>query len=134
MSPSGRACSGGGKGATSAGAGTSVPGFGGGRPRERSRRGRLLGVDLFGGPGDVFDAGNLYFLVMKDFTVQLADEVRRDLEEIGRRERRAPEDVARDMLERGVRAVQFRELRRESLESLGDEAPETDRQAIDEAT
>ena len=69
---------------------------------------------------------------MKDLTLQLPDDLRSELEEISRREKRPAEEVAVSLLERGVRADRFRELRRQTLEALGPDAPSTDREVLDQ--
>ncbi len=68
---------------------------------------------------------------MKTLTVNLPDALESELEEISRREQCPADEVALRLLERGVRASRFRELRRESLDALGPEAAETDREAFD---
>lgn len=70
--------------------------------------------------------------VMKNLTLQLTDDLRRELDEISRREQRSTEDVAVSMLERSLRVNRFRGLRQRTLEALGSEAPRTDRDALDE--
>jgi len=69
---------------------------------------------------------------MKDLTLQLPDELRRALEEIGRREQRPTAEVAVSLLESSLRAEEFRDLRRETLDALGPEAADTDREALDQ--
>jgi len=70
--------------------------------------------------------------VMKNLTLQLTDDLRRELDEISRREQRSTEDVAVSMLERSLRVNRFRGLRQRTLEALGSEALRTDQDAIDE--
>jgi len=71
-------------------------------------------------------------IAMRNLTLQMTDDLRRELDEISRRERRPTGDVAVSMLERSLRVNRFRGLRQRTLEALGSEAPRTDRDALDE--
>lgn len=51
---------------------------------------------------------------MKTITLQLADEMAQRLNELSRREHRAPEQTASEILERRLRLDRFRELCRSS--------------------
>jgi len=70
--------------------------------------------------------------VMKNLTLRPSDDLRRELDQISRREQRTTEDVAVIMLERSLRVNRFRGLRQRTLEAFGPDAPRSDRDALDQ--
>lgn len=68
----------------------------------------------------------------RSITIQLPDESGEALDELSRREQRSAEELAINLVERGLRVRRFRELRKETLERLGRDAPRDDQAALDE--
>jgi metal-responsive CopG/Arc/MetJ family transcriptional regulator len=67
---------------------------------------------------------------MTRITLQLPDQLAREIEAVCAEEQRGPDELAADLLRRGLAVRAFRQLRNRAQAELGDHAPETDEQAM----
>jgi len=67
---------------------------------------------------------------MSQLTLNLPDKIAAELAEASRQVNRAPDDLAVELVQRGLAVRRFRAARKAILNSLGDKVPETDEDAF----
>jgi hypothetical protein len=67
---------------------------------------------------------------MTSITLQLPDQLAREIEAVCAEERRGPDELAAELIRRGLAVRAFRQLRARAQSELGSSAPETDDQAM----
>ncbi|MCC7408848.1 MAG: hypothetical protein IT442_12300 [Phycisphaeraceae bacterium] len=69
---------------------------------------------------------------MPRITLEISENLKRQLVALGGMQQRSIEDVARNLIERSLTVKRFHDLRRRTLDALGPDAPKTDEQLFDE--
>ena len=67
---------------------------------------------------------------MTQITLTIPDKIAADLEEASRQANRSPDELASELLRRGLAVRKFKQTRQAIIDSLGDRAPETDDDAF----
>ncbi len=69
-------------------------------------------------------------LVMSEMILQLPSRLAAELDAASKESNRRPDEIVLELLRRAMAARQFRALRRQALDQLGDDAPLTDDDAF----